>query len=246
VQDVSEFEIKAALSSRLAYVETGDKDIDDTSKAGLSGLTLFMSERTSAELDAPHAVNIERDEIVFYPLLYWPVDEAAEPLSENARAKISAYLNNGGMIFFDTRDGGLDISSRSGNEALQRLLTGIDLPPLEPVADNHVLSRTFYLLDQFPGRYEGPRPWVESALGEAATDPGTADGVSSIVIGANDYAAAWALDERGQPLHALVPGSDRQREFAFRTGVNIVMYALTGNYKADQVHVPAILERLGQ
>jgi hypothetical protein len=25
-----------------------------------------------------------------------------------------------------------------------------------------------------------------------------------------------------------------------------VMYTLTGNYKADQVHVPALLERLGQ
>ena len=44
----------------------------------------------------------------------------------------------------------------------------------------------------------------------------------------------------------LTPGEPRQREFAFRSGVNIVMYTLTGNYKADQVHVPALLERLGQ
>ncbi len=51
---------------------------------------------------------------------------------------------------------------------------------------------------------------------------------------------------RGQPLYAVSPGGDRQRELAYRTGINIVMYALTGNYKADQVHVPALLERLGQ
>ena len=70
--------------------------------------------------------------------------------------------------------------------------------------------------------------------------------MSGIIIGSNDYAAAWAMDEMGEPLYASVPGTDRQREFALRTGVNIVMYALTGNYKADQVHVPALLERLGQ
>jgi hypothetical protein len=72
------------------------------------------------------------------------------------------------------------------------------------------------------------------------------DGVSSVVIGANDFAAAWAVDEAGQPLYPVVPGGARQREMAHRFGVNIVMYALTGNYKSDQVHVPAILERLGQ
>jgi hypothetical protein len=74
---------------------------------------------------------------------------------------------------------------------------------------------------------------------------GRADGVSSIIIGSNDYAAAWAVDENGQAALPGVPGGDSQREFAWRTGVNIVMYALTGNYKADQVHVPALLERLG-
>ena len=73
-----------------------------------------------------------------------------------------------------------------------------------------------------------------------------ADGVSTILIGSNDYAAAWAQDSLGAPLYPTEPGGEAQREMAFRTGVNIVMYALTGNYKADQVHVPALLERLGQ
>jgi hypothetical protein len=48
------------------------------------------------------------------------------------------------------------------------------------------------------------------------------------------------------PLYPVVPGGERQRDWAFRAGVNIVMYALTGNYKADLVHMPALLERLGQ
>ena len=72
------------------------------------------------------------------------------------------------------------------------------------------------------------------------------DGVTSIVVTSNDLASAWALDDGNRPIYAAVPGGEVQREMAFRTGVNLVMYALTGNYKADQVHVPALLERLGQ
>ena len=68
----------------------------------------------------------------------------------------------------------------------------------------------------------------------------------NVIVGGNDWAGAWAVDRRDQPIFATVPGGERQREWAYRFGVNLVMYALTGNYKADQVHVPAILERLGQ
>mgnify|MGYP000574945391 CR=1 FL=1 len=59
-------------------------------------------------------------------------------------------------------------------------------------------------------------------------------------------AAAWAVDGTGRPQFAVVPGGEAQREVAFRFGVNLVMYVLTGNYKSDQVHVPALLDRLGQ
>ena len=72
------------------------------------------------------------------------------------------------------------------------------------------------------------------------------DGVSPIIITSNDLAGAWAIRPDGQPMLPLTPGEPRQREFAFRAGVNIVMYTLTGNYKADQVHAPALIERLGQ
>jgi hypothetical protein len=103
-----------------------------------------------------------------------------------------------------------------------------------------VLTKSFYLMQDFPGRYDGGTLWVEQA---AETDK---DGVASLVVGSNDWASAWAIDAAGRPLHAVVPGGERQREMAFRFGINLVMYALTGNYKADQVHVPFILERLGQ
>jgi Domain of unknown function (DUF4159) len=244
--NAAEADQDAALTTRLACVKTGNDDIDRTCMQGLTSLTSYVTDRTSASLAEPVSVNIASDELVFYPLLYWPVDDAAQPLDDKTRARITAYMKNGGTIFFDTRDGGLDLSSGGGNPALKLLLDKLDLPQLEPTPDKHVLTRSFYLLGDFPGRFEGPRPWVETSNDGTSSDPGISDGVSSIIIGANDYAAAWAEDDNGQPLYATVPGSDRQREFAIRTGINVVMYALTGNYKADQVHVPALLERLGQ
>jgi hypothetical protein len=163
---------------------------------------------------------------------------------------MDAYMKSGGTIFFDLREDGAGVDALSGNataasDALRRILAKLDIPPLEPVPEGHVLTKSFYLLDHFPGRYDSGKLWVERTDSEGAST-GNTDGVSGIIIGSNDYAAAWALDENGQPLYAAIPGTDRQGEFALRTGVNIVMYALTGNYKADQVHVPALLERLGQ
>ena len=250
-QDADTAALHAALQTRLAYVRTGKSDIDDVSDRGLKGLSLIVNDRTSISLADPAGVDIERDDIVFYPLLYWPVDGDATAPSPSTVSKIDTYMKKGGTVFFDLRDDGLGAGSLSGGtssatEALQRILGTLDIPPLEPVAERHVLTRSFYLLETFPGRFADGPLWVEAGNSGAATDPGTTDGVSAIIIGSNDYAAAWAMDDAGNPLFAVIPGNDRQREFAFRTGINVVMYALTGNYKADQVHVPALLERLGQ
>ena len=114
------------------------------------------------------------------------------------------------------------------------------MPALEPVPEGHVLTKSFYLLQNFPGRFDGAMVWAQSQASASA------DNVSAILIGANDYAAAWAMDDSGLALYPVTPGGQTQREQAYRFGINVVMYALTGNYKADQVHVPDLLERLGQ
>jgi hypothetical protein len=133
---------------------------------------------------------------------------------------------------------------------LQRIIGKLDVPRLEPVPENHVLTKAFYLLRNFPGRWDGGQLWVEALDNSSGADQSrrarVSDGVTSIIVTPNDLAAAWALDEGGRPLYPTVGGGEDQREMAFRTGINIVMHALTGNYKADQVHVPALLERLGQ
>jgi hypothetical protein len=249
-QTTDDYAMRNALETRLAYVITGDKALDEVSEQGLKGLGTILGERTSVVTGEPAGINIERDDIVFFPLLYWPVKPDATVPSDAALARIDAFMKGGGTIFFDLREDGAGADALTGgasaaSDALRRILAKLDIPPLEPVPDTHVLTKSFYLLDRFPGRYAGGKLWVERTDSEGAS-LGNTDGVSGIIIGSNDYAAAWAMDENGQPIFASVPGADRQREFAFRTGVNIVMYALTGNYKADQVHVPALLERLGQ
>jgi hypothetical protein len=250
LSEADRFAMRAALDTRLAYVLTGDRQLDEISLAGLSGLTDFLAQRSSIEAEGPMGIDIERDEIVFFPLIYWPLTPEAEVPSPQTLAKIDDFMKTGGTIFFDTRDADSDLSDITGQVgpatlALRRILENLDIPPLETVPPEHVITKAFYLLQSFPGRWADGRLWVEASQGGLGLE-GRADGVSSIIIGSNDYAAAWAMDSNGRALYPVVPGGERQREFAYRTGLNIVMYAMTGNYKADQVHVPALLERLGQ
>jgi hypothetical protein len=258
LSEADQIALRSTLETRFAYVVTGDREVDEVSRAGLQGLTLFLAQRTALEAGEPMGLDIGRDELSFYPIIYWPiVPGAAKPPAE-ALARIDTYMKQGGTVLFDTRDV-LQAPPGPGGEnrgpgmlALREILAGLDLPALEPVPREHVLTKTFFLLRDFPGRFTGGTLWVEALPAEEDPDeadrrPARAgDGVSSILITSNDFAGAWAMRADGQPMLPLMPGEPRQREFAFRAGVNIIMYTLTGNYKADQVHVPALLERLGQ
>ncbi len=249
---------QSALETKLAYVITGDADTDTISKAGLAGLTLFLAQRTALEPGDPIGLDIAKDELAFYPLIYWPIVPGVARPSDAALKRIDTYMKDGGTVLFDTRDAvvappGPGGDTRSpGMLELRKILSSLDIPELEPVPRDHVLTKTFYLLRDFPGRFDTGQLWV-AALPSADEDEERAnrparggDGVSSILITSNDFAGAWATRSDGQPMLPMVEGEPRQREMAFRAGVNIVMYTLTGNYKADQVHVPALLERLGQ
>jgi len=236
--------IGATSETRLAYVVTGLDETDERSRAGLEGLSLVLRHRTAVEAGEPRGVNLALDDLNLYPLLYWPVPPDHPDLAAGVQERIDAYLRQGGMILFDTGDAAGLIPGQPGpgpgERRLSQLLAGLNLPPLLPVPEDHTLTRSFYLLQDFPGRWTGQTVWVDQA------DSAVNDGVSSVIIGGHDWAGAWAVDEFGRTLLPVLPGGERQREIARRFGVNLVMYALTGNYKTDQVHVPALLERLGQ
>ena len=249
---ISDRDMDAALSTRLAYVVTGDASVDETSKLGLTALTRVLASRTSAELAEPVGLDPARDELAFYPLIYWPIVAGLPQPKPEARTRIAAFMKNGGTMIFDTRDA---LIARPGGpptaEALwlRTLLEGVDVPELEPVPHDHVLTKTFYLLDRIVGRTAIGQTWIEALPPPDPNDhvqrPARAgDSVSPIIIASDDLAAAWAEDADRRPLYPLIPGGARQRELALRSGVNLVMYTLTGNYKADQVHAKDILERL--
>ena len=243
VQD-EETIVATTSETRLAYVVTGLPEVDEASRAGLEGLSLVLNRRTAVEAGEPYAVNLEVDDLNLFPLLYWPVPSDHPNLSTGVRERLDAYLRQGGMVLFDTSDAGVMIPGQPGpgpgESRLRQLLVGLSLPPLQPVPEDHTLTRSFYLLQEFPGRWSGQTVWVDQVA------PEVNDGVSSVIIGSHDWAGAWATDEFGLALFPVLPGGERQREMARRFGVNLVMYALTGNYKTDQVHIPALLERLGQ
>lgn len=244
-EDADAFALRAVSETHLAYVHTGIPELDATSRAGLIGLTYILNDRTAIEAGDPIGVDVESDELAFFPLLYWPISPVQPSLSDRALANLNTYMKNGGIIVFDTLDQNSARASDPngagpGLQRLRDLAVNLDIPPMAPVPPDHVLTRSFYLMQAFPGRWADGQVWVEEGQDRVN------DGVSSVIIGGNDWASAWALDDNQKPMFATVPGGERQREMSYRFGVNLVMYALTGNYKSDQVHVPAILERLGQ
>ncbi|WP_170785270.1 DUF4159 domain-containing protein [Ruegeria lacuscaerulensis] len=253
--DETEFALNATTELVLAHVLTGNADVDEIAEAGMRGLAQTLFYRTSVEPAGPVGVDLERDELAFFPLLYWPITPDQPQPSVEAYSKLNAYLRSGGMILFDTRDSNVarfGAASPNGRK-LQQLATPLNIPSLEPIPRDHVLTRTFYLLQDFPGRHAGADVWVEAAPLDAEQIEGMPfrnlnDNVTPVVIGGNDWAAAWAVDRNGQALLPVGRGyaGERQRELANRFGVNLVMHVLTGNYKSDQVHVPALLDRLGQ
>jgi Domain of unknown function (DUF4159)/Aerotolerance regulator N-terminal len=246
--------IESISKTRLAFIKSGNAQTDQVTLEGLQGLTLFLKDKTALEPADPVGIDPEGDDLAFYPLLYWPIDPDAPMPSLAALENVDAYMQAGGSVLFDTRDQGgssfsLSDDTSPANARLREILKNMNIPPLEPVPSDHVLTKSFYLLDDFQGRYKGSPLWVEQVLDTVSGQDRpvrTGDGVSPILITGNDFASAWALTADGLALYPTEGGDPNQRIMALRAGVNIVMYMLTGNYKSDQVHIPSLLERLGQ
>ena len=244
--------LEAGALTRLAYVVTGDARVDELSRSGMRGLNTTLATRTALEPGDAVGIDVARDELAFFPVLYWPIVAGRPIPAPETLRKLEAYMKGGGLVIFDTRDAqGVRVGGTQTPEGdqLRRMLQTLDIPELEPLPRDHVLTKTFFILENLVGRYDSGQTWVE-VLPPADADgkrPARAgDNVSPIVITSNDLAAAWAVGPRGEAMVPMSGSDPRQREMALRAGVNLVMYALTGNYKADQVHVPALLERLGQ
>lgn len=250
-----EFAMKAVSQTRLAYVVTGNSDVDSIVKAGMNGLTLFLAQRTALEAGDPVGVDPARDELAFFPLIYWPIVPGAPKPPQDAINKIDAYMKQGGTVLFDTRDaieappGANGASQTPGMQTLREILSSLDVPELEPVPREHVLTKTFYLLRD-PAASPPARPGVETLPREEDEDSAQRPARRRRRLADHHHIERPCRRLGGAARRTGHAAGDRrrprQREFAYRAGANIVMYTLTGNYKADQVHAPALIERLGQ
>ncbi|KEC54686.1 DUF4159 domain-containing protein [Bartonella koehlerae] len=245
--------VQAAGATHLAYIITNNHEIDATSRSGLETLSQFIAERTMLSPGSVTAIDLEKDELAFYPLIYWPIDSHSSLPTPKSLEKINSFMKYGGTILFDTRDQiqtGLNLEGKAtpATQKLRTILKGLNIPAIEPASADHVIARSFYIMPDFPGLYRGSPLWVESSsVNKKNNNPlGSGDNVSSLLITGNNLAGAWALDEKGMWKYPLIPNDPMQRLWAFRAGLNIVIYVLTGNYKADQVHVPALLERFNR
>ncbi|MAK60090.1 MAG: hypothetical protein CMK09_03840 [Ponticaulis sp.] len=235
--------MEAALDLRFGYILTDDSATNRKAEAGLRGLSIMLYRRTTVEPQEPVGLNLSNAPLSIYPFILIAMPPNGMELDNDERSALAQYLRNGGALLIDTGTGGTGTRMAS-DERLALLLEGLDIPPLVPAHDDHVLTRSFYLLDSFTGRFIDRPIWIESGANSEG-DERRGDGISSIFITDADMASAWALDENGRPLFS-VDGGQRNREQAFRSGINLIMYVLTGNYKEDQVHLPSLLERLGE
>lgn len=204
----------------LAYVASGNATVDARTGQGIARLSEVLAQRTAIRTDGAVRVQPGRDRLGRYPIVYWPLTSSTVISSDAARA-LDLFRHRGGLLIIDP------VGSARRPAELRRLLAPLALPLLAEVKPTHVLLKSFYLIEEARG-VQGP----VTLWAEADTD-GDSGRVASIVLAGGDFATLWA-DEGGDAM---------QREHALRLGVNMVVYALTGTYKADQVHLKALRDR---
>ena len=231
-----------ASETFLAYIKIEDTQINNISENGLETIRNLLITRTSINPKGVIGLDIKSDYIYSYPFIYWPLTKNLLSIKKPEIIKIKNYLNNGGILFFDIigfSRKNLNLKEKKFKE-IRFFLNEIGANELSIIPKGHTLTKSFYLLNKFPGKWDNRILFVENSNLQYK------DGVSSIILGFNDWAKAWASDINNLPLFPVVPGGERQRELSYRFGINIAMYALTGNYKSDQIHSKSILKRLSK
>ncbi|HUJ60126.1 MAG TPA: DUF4159 domain-containing protein [Kofleriaceae bacterium] len=202
----------------------------------LRRLSWEIDKRTSIDVDdEPAQVAATDGTLHETPFLYLAGDRAFDLPSTAGIEALRRFLTFGGFLLIDSAEGSID----GAFDSSVRKLIGAIFPPtgsakgLEIVPADHVVYKSFYLLDKPLGRL-AISPAMEGV---------THDDRLVCAYVANDLGGAWARDDFGNYDFPCEPGGDKQRELAFRMGVNLVMYALCLDYKSDQVHVPFIMKR---
>ncbi len=195
-----------------------------------------IEKRTSIDVQLePAIVTPQSDNLHETPFLYLTGDRELELPSAAGIESLRRFLTFGGFLLIDSAEGSTD---GAFDGSVRKLMSAVfpavgAQKSLEIVASDHVVYKSFYLLDKPLGRL-AISPAMEGIM---------RDGRIVAAYVSNDMGGAWTRDDFGNYDFRCEPGGERQRELAFRMGVNLVMYALCLDYKADQVHVPFIMKR---
>lgn len=204
----------------------------DARLSGLRRLTWELQRRTSVEvITDTRALPLSSPRLFEYPFLYLGGEGRLPPFSREEVENLRRYLTFGGFLLADANDA----SDGAGFDADFRREMARVLPqnPLAELPAKHVVFKSFYLLDAAPGRLLQKPTLSGCMLGKRA----------AVIYSQNDLAGAWSRDEGGGYQFDVSPGGERQREYAFRTGINLCMYALCLDYKDDAVHLPLIMNK---
>lgn len=220
----------ASSDFTFAQLKTGGRW--DLRPDALRRLAWEVRQRTSIEtMPEPVALTASDPKLFRYPFLYWGGEGEQPPFTDDEVRRLRRYLSYGGSLLIDSAEaepgGAFD---RSVRREVARLMPRSSL---ERVPTDHVLYKTFYLVDAQAGRVSRV-PYLEGV---------TYDERLAVIYSQNDLAGAWSRDAFGRWTFEVTPGGDRQREMAFRLGINAVMYVLCLDYKDDLVHAPFILDR---
>lgn|SRR5690554_4438952 len=206
---------------------------DDLRPTATRRMSWAVRTRTSVEtILEPSSVTLSDRTLFEQPFLYLVGDRAFPMPSSDEIERLSRFLRFGGFLLIDDASDGEDGFDGSVRELLSRALPDA---PLGVIPRDHVLYRSFYLVDRPVGRVQGPETLEGVEL----------SGRLAVIYSRHDLGGAWARDNLGNYHFAVAPGGERQREIAYRLGVNIVIYSLTLDYKDDQVHAPFIMRRRG-
>ncbi len=206
---------------------------DNPRPEALRSLLAEVARRTSVEVNRePIAMNISDPEVFRYPFLYMGGDAAFDSFPADDLKILRRYLNYGGFLFIDDNSGRVDSAFSAAVRGM--ISTLFPQNPLGKISREHSIFRSFYLLNAVSGR-----TIVKSYLEGISIK-----GRTVLVVSSNDHGGAWSRNKLGHWNYDVLAGGYRQRQLAIRMGVNIIMYALTLDYKKDMVHLPIILERM--
>ena len=244
LSEADEFALKASNQTRLVFVKSGNRETDVLSLSALTTLTEALSERTAVTLGKPIGVDIGSDDLSFFNIIFCPLSALEVPLSINAQDRLNDFMAHGGILFIDSQNTfegqWLAQDPASLIPKLKVIGPHLSIFPLVPITGEHTLMRSFYLLKSFPGRFSNEILWVRSR------NPSISNELTPIIAGTNDWIRAWTKNKQGDFVFSIRSESNSQRELSIRFGINLVIYALTGNYKSDQLHTTNILKRLAK